>query len=154
MRQTIAFQATGFNCSPVEVEIDENGEAPDPDALPVALLAFESGPNCVLTLPLATADAENLMTAFTQAEPHRQDIPNAGDWQPMAEDFLADLRGAVAGGAAGWCLHNGGRRAAADGQPRRSLDLRERRLLEQLDDEELSALAGLRDALGPDAPGS
>ena len=45
MRQTIAFQATGFDCSPVQVEIDENGEAPDPDALPVALLAFESGPN-------------------------------------------------------------------------------------------------------------
>lgn len=83
MRQTIAFQATGFNCSPVQVEIDENGEPPDPDALPVALLAFESGPNCVLTLPLATADAENLMNAFTQAEPHRQEIPNAGEWQPM-----------------------------------------------------------------------
>ena len=83
MRQTIAFQATSFNCSPVEVEIDDNGEPPDPDALPVALLAFESGPNMVLTLPLATSDGENLMNAFTQAEPHRQEIPNAGDWQPM-----------------------------------------------------------------------
>jgi hypothetical protein len=83
MRQTIAFQATGFNCSPVEVEIEENGEAPDPDALPVALLAFESGPNVVLTLPLATSDAENLMNAFTQAEPFRQEIPDAGSWQPQ-----------------------------------------------------------------------
>ena len=83
MRQTIAFQATGFNCSPVEVEIEENGEAPDPDALPVALLAFESGPNVVLTLPLATSDAENLMNAFTQAEPFRQEIPDAGNWQPQ-----------------------------------------------------------------------
>jgi hypothetical protein len=83
MRQTIAFQATGFNCSPVEVEIDEDGEAPDPEALPVALLAFESGPNVVLTLPLATSDAENLMNAFTQAEPFRQEIPDAGNWQPQ-----------------------------------------------------------------------
>ncbi len=83
MRQTIAFQATGFNCSPVEVEIEENGEAPDPAALPVALLAFESGPNVVLTLPLATSDAENLMNAFTQAEPFRQEIPDAGSWQPQ-----------------------------------------------------------------------
>ena len=83
MRQTIAFQATGFNCSPVEVEIEDNGEAPDPDALPVALLAFESGPNVVLTLPLATSDAENLMNAFTQAEPFRQEIPDAGSWQPQ-----------------------------------------------------------------------
>jgi hypothetical protein len=83
MRQTIAFQATGFNCSPVEVEIEENGEAPDPEALPVALLAFESGPNVVLTLPLATSDAENLMNAFTQAEPFRQEIPDAGNWQPQ-----------------------------------------------------------------------
>ena len=83
MRQTIAFQATGFDCSPVQVEIDENGEPPDPDALPVALLAFESGPNVVLTLPLATSDAENMMNAFTQAEPYRQEIPDAGDWEPQ-----------------------------------------------------------------------
>ena len=64
-------------------EIDENGEAPDADALPVALLAFESGPNVVLTLPLATSDAENMMNAFTQAEPYRQEIPDAGNWQPQ-----------------------------------------------------------------------
>jgi hypothetical protein len=83
MRQTIAFQATGFDCSPVQVEIDENGEPPDPDALPVALLAFESGPNVVLTLPLATSDAENMMNAFTQAEPYRQEIADAGNWEPQ-----------------------------------------------------------------------
>jgi hypothetical protein len=83
MRQTIAFQATGFDCSPVQVEIDENGEPPDPESLPVALLAFESGPNVVLTLPLATSDAENMMNAFTQAEPYRQEIPDAGDWEPQ-----------------------------------------------------------------------
>lgn len=83
MRQTIAFQATGFDCSPVQVEIDENGEPPDPESLPVALLAFESGPNVVLTLPLATSDAENMMNAFTQAEPYRQEIPDAGNWEPQ-----------------------------------------------------------------------
>jgi hypothetical protein len=83
MRQTIAFQATGFDCSPVQVEVEENGEAPDPEALPVALLAFESGANVVLTLPLATSDAENMMNAFTQAEPYRQEIPDSGNWQPQ-----------------------------------------------------------------------
>jgi hypothetical protein len=83
MRQTIAFQATGFDCSPVQVEVEGDGEAPDESALPVALLAFESGPNVVLTLPLATSDAENMMNAFTQAEPYRQDMAGAGEWQPQ-----------------------------------------------------------------------
>lgn len=83
MRQTIAFQATGFDCSPVTVEVEENGEAPDPESLPVALLAFESGPNVVLTLPLATVDAENMMNAFTQAEPFRQEMGDAGEWEPQ-----------------------------------------------------------------------
>ena len=83
MRQTIAFQATNFDCSPVQVEIEDDGEVPDPESLPVALLAFESGPNVVLTLPLATADAENMMNAFTQAEPYRQETSDAGDWQPQ-----------------------------------------------------------------------
>ncbi len=49
----------------------------------MALLAFESGPNVVLTLPLATSDAENMMNAFTQAEPYRQEIPDAGNWEPQ-----------------------------------------------------------------------
>jgi hypothetical protein len=83
MRQTIAFQATGFDCSPVQVEVEDGAEAPEEAVLPVALLAFESGPNVVLTLPLAASDAENMMNAFTQAEPHRQDIPDAGAWQPQ-----------------------------------------------------------------------
>jgi len=59
-----------------------------------------------------------------------------GDWEPVAADFLADLRGAVAGGAAGWCLHNGQQANAPDKQPRRSFDMRERRLFDQLDAEE------------------
>lgn len=63
-----------------------------------------------------------------------------GNWNPQAEDFVRDLRAAMAGGAAGWCFHNGDQRAAPDGQPRRSFDLRERRLFDQLDDEERKAL--------------
>ena len=59
-----------------------------------------------------------------------------GRWEPSSADFLADLRGAVAGGAAGWCLHNGSSRGAAEGRPRRSFDLRARRLFDQLDAEE------------------
>jgi hypothetical protein len=62
-------------------------------------------------------------------------------WEPMAADFLTDLRGAVAGGAAGWCLHNGTQRDAPDGQPRRSFDLCSRRLFDQLDSEEQKVLA-------------
>jgi len=83
LRQTIAFQATSFDCSPVTVEVHDDGEAPDPESLPVALLAFESGSNVVLTLPLAVADAENMMNAFTQAEPFRQDMGDAGAWEPQ-----------------------------------------------------------------------
>lgn len=55
-------------------------------------------------------------------------------WQPGVDDFLVDLRGAVAGGAAGWCLHNGDTRDAQDGHPRRSFDLRRERLFDQLDE--------------------
>jgi hypothetical protein len=63
-----------------------------------------------------------------------------GKWQPRAEDFVADLKGARAGGGAGWCFHNGDERSAKDGKPRRSFDLREKRLFEQLEEEENRAL--------------
>lgn len=64
-----------------------------------------------------------------------------GAWQPEAEDFLTDLAGAVRGGAAGWCLHNGSPRGGAAG-PARSFDLRpgQPRLMEQLDEVELDVL--------------
>jgi hypothetical protein len=78
-------------------------------------------------------------------EPFRRGF---GPWQPRAEDYVADLRGARAGGAAGWCLHNGDNRAARDGRPRRSFDLRDRRLFEQLDEEETRALPLLGQAAG------
>jgi hypothetical protein len=70
------------------------------------------------------------------------------DWQPKAEDFVTDALGAKAGGAAGWCFHNGAQRRAPDGKPQRSFDLREKRLFDQLDAEELKALEQLRRIFG------
>jgi hypothetical protein len=72
-------------------------------------------------------------------EPFRRGF---GDWQPGAEDFLADLAGALAGGAAGWCLHNGHAADRPDGRPRRCFDLRpaEGRLIDQFDDLERAVL--------------
>jgi hypothetical protein len=87
----------------------------------------------------------NLVAPVHHQEPFRRGY---SAWQPTAEDFLRDLRGAVAGGAAGWCFHNGSQRDAADNRPRRSFDLRERRLLEQLDGEELKVVERVRDVLG------
>jgi hypothetical protein len=57
-------------------------------------------------------------------------------WQPEADDFFRDLHGAIKGGAAGWCFHNGSQRTSPGNIPRRSFDLREKRLYEQLDDVE------------------
>ncbi len=54
-------------------------------------------------------------------------------WQPAVEDFVTDLRGAINSGAAGWCFHNGGQRGSPGEQPRRSFDLREQSLMDQLD---------------------
>jgi hypothetical protein len=70
-----------------------------------------------------------------------------GAWQPAAEDFLVDLRGAIAGGAAGWCLHNGAQNGAPASQPRRSFDLRDKRLFDQLDSEELKLVAEVNKAV-------
>jgi endo-1,4-beta-mannosidase len=67
-----------------------------------------------------------------------------GAYQPSAGDFAADLAGARAGGAAGWCFHNGDRRDRPDGRPRRCFDLRDGRLFDQLDDVEREALGKLR----------
>ena len=60
------------------------------------------------------------------------------DWRPKAEDFKTDLIGALNGGAAGWCFHNGATRNADGDRPRRSFDMRsgEGRLFSLLDEEE------------------
>lgn len=69
-------------------------------------------------------------------------------WEPAPEDFLEDLRGAIAGGAAGWCYHNGDQRGAPEDRPRRSFDLGEARLLEQLTPGERALLPRLAEAFG------
>jgi len=72
-------------------------------------------------------------------EPFRRGFrPNR--WEPKAEDFLRDLKGAKDGGAAGWCFHNGDQKNRPEGKPRRSFDMREKRLFEQLDGEEMRFL--------------
>lgn len=75
-------------------------------------------------------------------EPFRRDY---GSWQPKAEEFLADLTASVEGGAGGWCFHNGDQKGNPAGFPRRSFDMREKRLFDQLDDEERKFLRLLRE---------
>ena len=75
-----------------------------------------------------------------------------GSWQPMARDFLTDLRGAQTGGAAGWCLHNGRQQGTPDGSPWRSFDLRKQRLFEQLDPQEKEVTASVKAALSAGTP--
>jgi len=78
-------------------------------------------------------------------EPFRRGF---GKWEPLAADFILDAQNAKRSGAAGWCFHNGDRRDRADGIPRRSFDLRENRLFEQLDSEERKAMEALKGAFG------
>ncbi|MHC4406052.1 MAG: glycoside hydrolase 5 family protein [Planctomycetota bacterium] len=77
-------------------------------------------------------------------EPFRRSFSRG--WEPTVDDFVADLKGAIAGGAAGWCFHNGDARRAPEQKPRRSFDMRDKRLFEQLDEVELEALEGFRKA--------
>lgn len=86
---------------------------------------------------LAAMEALGVTAPVHYQEPFRRGY---GQWEPTAEDFLIDLRGAVRGGAAGWCFHNGSQRQAENGQPRRSFDMRARRLFDQLDEEERKAV--------------
>jgi hypothetical protein len=88
-------------------------------------------------------DARRLLKAVEEAgrivpihyqEPFRRDYSRG--WEPTASEFLADLDGAVRGGAAGWCFHNGSSRHSADKRPYRSFDMSKRGLFEQLDREE------------------
>ena len=67
-----------------------------------------------------------------------------GKFDPGVSDFITDAHNAKVGGAAGWCFHNGDTRSAADGRPRRSFDLRDKRLFDALDAEELKAVEGLK----------
>jgi hypothetical protein len=79
-------------------------------------------------------------------EPFRRGLPG---WQPGAADYLRDARGARAGGAAGWCFHNGDQRDQPGGRPRRCFDLRAQGLFTQFDREERQALRKLAALLMP-----
>ncbi len=74
-------------------------------------------------------------------EPFRRGF---AQWNPRARDYVTDLKGAETGGAAGWCFHNGDERNKPDGRPRRSFDLRDGSLFQQLDKEEQQALEELK----------
>ncbi|MDH4240234.1 MAG: hypothetical protein OEW48_11790, partial [Phycisphaerae bacterium] len=65
-------------------------------------------------------------------------------WQPNAQDFLADLKGALESGAAGWCLHNGDQKDKPQSKPRRSFDMRESRLFDQLDEHEMKFIRQMK----------
>jgi hypothetical protein len=66
------------------------------------------------------------------------------DWEPTAEDFVRDLRGAIKSAAAGWCLHNGAQGRTAEPNRRRSFDLRSARLYDQLDEVEKTVVKSVR----------
>jgi hypothetical protein len=95
------------------------------------------------------ARTERILAGFPDGQPR---VPLLYDepfrrgytkWDPAADDFATDLAGARAGGAAGWCFHNGSQANTPDHQPARSFDLRHRRLLDQLDPEERKFLETL-----------
>jgi hypothetical protein len=85
VRHTIAFQATAFQAAPVDVQIEvpEGEEAPEPDQIPSAIIVVLGGPSVQVSAFVSRQDAENLMGAFTQAEPMRGDMPpEAQGWEP------------------------------------------------------------------------
>ena len=65
-------------------------------------------------------------------------------WEPKAEHFLADLKGALQGDAAGWCFHNGDQKDKPQAKPRRSFDMRKARLFEQLDEQEMTFIRQMK----------
>lgn len=71
---------------------------------------------------------------------HQEPFRRGYGFAPEVKDYETDLAGAIAGGAAGWCFHNGDTREAKDGRPRRSFDIRSQRLFEQLDEVEQKAV--------------
>jgi hypothetical protein len=94
-----------------------------------------------------TAEYLRSMKALNQVVPiHYQEPFRRGyskGWSPTHDDFLRDAQAARESGAAGWCFHNGDSRGAPESRPRRSFDLSEKRLFDQLDNEELKAIAEL-----------
>ena len=105
--------------------------------------------------PRQTADQSKTYSAWMKEigrtvplhyqEPFRRGF-SPGRWEPKAEDFLTDLSGARKGAAAGWCLHNGDQKDKPKSMPRRSFDMRERRLFDQLDEEEMAVIRQMKAA--------
>jgi hypothetical protein len=83
-------------------------------------------------------------------EPFRRGWKNRHNWRPTSNDFVADFLAAKKGGAAGWCLHNGDDKYTDQRKPRRSFDMREKRLFDQLDNQERKALKKLCSLTDPD----
>jgi hypothetical protein len=90
---------------------------------------------------IAEAAGKDRAVPLHYDEPFRRGFT---DYEPTADDFRTDLDAARSTGAAGWCFHNGHERDGPQGRPRRSFDLRDKTLFEQLDDEEQKFLAMLR----------
>lgn len=78
-------------------------------------------------------------------EPFRRGFTRG--WEPLSEDYISDAGGALKGGAAGWCLHNGDQKNNPKSEPRRSFDMRNKRLFDQLDNEEKKALQAISELL-------
>lgn len=70
-------------------------------------------------------------------EPFRRDY---GSYQPQEDDYYIDVIGAIEGGAAGWCLHNGSSKAESGKRRFRSFRMTDNdgRLYAQLDEVELA----------------
>ncbi len=83
----------------------------------------------------------NLKIPLHYQEPFRRGYE---DWEPSKSEFLTDLKGAIDGGAAGWCFHNGSQRRNPDQFPRRSFDLRDKRLYDQLDSVEQEVVKAVK----------
>ena len=101
-----------------------------------------------------TRECHTLMMQIGRVVPvHYQEPFSRGyaGWEPTAADFLTDLRGAVTGGAAGWCFHNGSQGDAPNKEPRRSFDLRNKRLFDQLDAGEQKVVGSAAVDLRPSA---
>jgi hypothetical protein len=100
-------------------------------------------------------DLRQQMQAFDRVvpvhfqEPFRRGYPG---FIPEADDYLTDLKAAIAGGAGGWCFHNGATRGTPDEQPRRSFDLGEKRLFDQIDTVERDALSRLHEVVPKTRP--
>lgn len=76
-------------------------------------------------------------------EPFRRGF---AEYEPPAADFILDLAQAYEAGAAGWCFHNGAEGKGPAQRPRRSFDLRDGPLVDQLDEEERKLFAHIREA--------